>query len=68
MLREQGMLMDELSQLVNFLEKRSDLTGQHVQAWTMGQYMDHVFPVRPSIASTGISSHRLSMQYDAVDC
>ena len=58
MSREQGMLMDELSHFVNVLERRSDLTGQHVQQWTMGQYMDHVFPVRLSlpVSSCGLGT------------
>lgn len=45
MQREQCMLMGELAQFVNALEHRSDLTGTTVEHWTMGQYMDHVFPV-----------------------
>lgn len=45
MAREQGMLMEELAHFVNVVEGRSELTGQDVQEWTMGQYMDHVFEV-----------------------
>lgn len=45
MQREQCMLMGELAQFVNALEHRSDLKGSAVEQWTMGQYMDHVFPV-----------------------
>ncbi|KAK9813706.1 hypothetical protein WJX73_004214 [Symbiochloris irregularis] len=44
MQREQCMLMGELAQFVNALEHRSDLKGSTVEQWTMGQYMDHVFP------------------------
>ena len=47
------MLMGELATFVNALEHRTDLTARTVELWTMGQYMDHVFPVRPPTLDHG---------------